>query len=161
MKTLITFYSRTGKTKNVAKEISKIIDTDIDEIKDKENRKGIVGWMHAGRDAYKEVLTDIEYKNNPKNYDLVIIGTPIWAAKMTPAIRTYLKKNKNNFKKIAFFATSGSNDGIKTFSEMESLSKKPITTLILTNKNFKGKVIKVWEIKKIKEFCEKIKNGKK
>jgi flavodoxin len=155
MKTLISYYSRSGKTEEVAKEISKNLNADLDKIIDKKKRKGIFGWLSAGRDAMKENITEIEYKKNPKDYDLVIVGTPTWASTITPAIRTYLTKNK--FKKIAFFATASEIDGTETFKKMEALSKKPIAILEMEKKDFKKGEIKIWEIKKIKEFCEKIK----
>jgi flavodoxin len=51
MKALIVYYSRTGRTKKIAKEIQLGIKAEIEEIKDSKNRKGILGWLSAGRDA--------------------------------------------------------------------------------------------------------------
>ena len=45
-----------------------------------ENRAGIIGYLFAGRDAVRKKLTKLKpLKFNPTDYDLVIIGTPIWA----------------------------------------------------------------------------------
>lgn len=157
-KILVAYYSRSGKTEDVAKEIAQTLGADLDKVIDKKNRKGIFGFLRAGRDALKENLTEIEHKKNPKDYNLVIVGTPVWASSTTPAIRTYLKKHK--FKKIAFFTTSGSGEINKAVYEMEKLSKKPIAVLSMLKKDFHSnhtKSVNVWEIKKIKEFCEKIK----
>lgn len=158
MKILIAFYTRGGKARETAKEISKFLKSDLDEIVDKKNRKGIIGWIYAGRDAFKKNLTEIEHKKNPKDYDLVIIGTPVWASTITPAVRTYLTKHK--FKKVAFFTTSGSGNIKEAISEMEKLSKKPVAVLSMVKKNFDGETIKIWDVKKIREFCDKIKNEK-
>jgi len=134
MKALIVYYSRTGNTEKIAKEISGNLKVDIDEIIDMTNRKGIIGWLRGGRDAMKNILTEIKNKKNPLRYDLVIIGTPIWAGTLCPAVRTYLSKNK--FKKIAFFCTFGGNPG-KSFEEMEKLSKKPVAKLGIKDTDIK------------------------
>ena len=94
MKTLVAFYSRTGNTKKVGHEISKHTKADIDEIIDKKDRSGIIGWLGGGRDTFFKKKTDIDFKKRPEEYDLVIIGTPIWVATATPAVKRYLKDNK-------------------------------------------------------------------
>jgi flavodoxin len=127
MKNLIVFYSRTGTTKKMAEKMAKILKADIDEIVDRKNRKGIIRWLLAGRDAMKKKTTEITFKKDPSKYSLVILGTPTWAGLPSPAIRTYLTKNK--FKKLAFFCTMGGKNHSKVFIEMESISKKPIATL--------------------------------
>jgi hypothetical protein len=40
---------------------------------------------------------------SPAEYDLIVVGTPNWASRITPAIRTYLKKNSLAGKKVAAF----------------------------------------------------------
>ena len=156
MKTLVVFYSRTGNTKKVAEEIAKILNADIEEIIDKKDRKGIVGWLKSGRDATFKKSAEIEFVKNPIDYDLVIIGTPIWAFTMTPAIRTYLSENK--FKKVAFFSTSGGSEGKKIFNEMEKISREPVATLSLLTKNWPAELnlVKEENFGKIKEFCKKL-----
>lgn len=156
MKTLVVFYSRTGNTKKVAEEIAKILNADIEEIIDKKDRKGIVGWLKSGRDATFKKSAEIEFVKNPIDYDLVIIGTPIWAFTMTPAIRTYLSENK--FKKVAFFSTSGGSEGEKIFNEMEKISREPVATLSLLTKNWPAELNleKEENSEKIKEFCKKL-----
>lgn len=140
----------------VAKEISSILNTDIDEITDKRNREGVLGWMWGGHDSAFKKNTEIEFKNNPFMYELVVIGTPIWAFTITPAIRTYLSNNK--FKKVAFFCTSAGSGIKRTLKEMEKLTGKPIAVLSLKSK--------AWSVKldlekdnnhnRIKEFCKKL-----
>jgi hypothetical protein len=74
----------------------------MEEIIDQKNRSGPIGWLTAGKDARKGSETLIApIKKNPANYDLIVIGTPNWASRITPAIRTYLKKNSFTGKKVA------------------------------------------------------------
>ena len=135
MKALIVYYSRTGTTKKVAEELADRLKADKEEIIDKKNRKGPIGYMIAGKDAMRKKLTKInELKKNPENYDLLVIGTPIWAFTMVPAIRTFLMKIKYYNKKIALFYTAGSSGMEKTLTHMNELlpGSKLTATLSLT-----------------------------
>ena len=106
MKALVAFYSRTGNTKKVAEDISKVLKCDIEEIFDTKNRQGAIGWIFAGGDSTMKKLTKLKpVKRNPAKYDIVIIGTPVWAFTMSAPIRTYISENRNKFKKIALFCT--------------------------------------------------------
>jgi len=131
MKTLIVYYSRTGTTKKLADDLARELNADKEEIIDLRNRKGIFGYLTAGRDALRRKYTEIAgEKFNPSDYDLVLIGTPIWAGKITPAVRTYMRCHKDKFGNVACFCTMGGSHPGTTFQEFEkSLEKKPVATL--------------------------------
>ncbi len=121
MKTLVIYYSRTGNTRLVAQEIVTTLRTDIEELSEYTNRLGLIGWLKSGRDAFMKRKTRLKpLKKNPGEYDLLIIGTPIWAGNMSPAIRTYISDNNLSDKKIALFCTADGNNGkgIKSIKEM-------------------------------------------
>lgn len=113
--------------RKVATTISQVLKCDTEELIDKRKRTGFFGYMRAGFDATFRRLTTIEEpKKNPNSYELIMIGTPIWSSKMTPAIRTYLTKNKDQLNKVAFFCSAGSGSNGNTFAEMQSIcGKKP------------------------------------
>lgn len=152
---LIAYYTRDGHTKAVAQEIAKSLGADIEEIVDRKSRKGIVGWLLGGRDATRKKETEIEPpKRDPAAYGLVVVGTPIWAWNMAPAVRTYLSQNKGKIKQTAFFCTEGGSGGEKTFGYMEELSGlKPRAVLELNAKELAGPTKEV----KISEFVSKLK----
>lgn len=139
MKILIVYYSRIGTTAKIAKELSRELKCDIEEIHDQKNRKGILGWFIAGRDGMSKRTTPIgRTVKNPSDYDLVIIGTPIWV-NTSPATRTYLKDNAKKLKKVAFFCTMGGQSGKKVFEEMEQITgKKPIAVMDLRERDVKS-----------------------
>ena len=125
MKTLVIYYSRTGITKKIGQAIASKIQADTEEIIDLKNRKGPWQYLKAGRDAMKRIPAEISVtKNNPDYYDLVVIGTPVWAGNMACAIRTYIGQNKDKIKKLALFCTMGGSGDLHTYTEMESLSGK-------------------------------------
>lgn len=108
IKMLVVFYSQTGSTREVAESISKSFNCDIEEIKEKEHRKGIFKNIIEIKDAILGNEVDIcDCERDPSEYDVVIIGTPVWASHITPAIRTYISKNKDKIKCTAFFNTHG------------------------------------------------------
>jgi flavodoxin len=124
-KVLVVFFSLTGNTERVGKDIAGHFGADVEKIIDKKNRKGFFGFIGGGRDAAFKKLTEIEpIKTDPSRYDLIVIGTPIWAGTMTPAIRTYITQNKDKFKEVAFFTTAGGTPPEKTISAMENLCGK-------------------------------------
>ena len=149
-KVLVVFYSRSGKTKKVAESVSAELKCGMEEINDTINRKGIFGYIKAGREASRSKSTVIkQIKNNPAQYDLVIIGTPIWASNMSSAIRTYIDQNKNKFKSVAFFTTMMGGGDKKAFSKMEELcGKKPVNIMSLKS----GDISKGTYLEKVKAF---------
>lgn len=138
MRVLVVYYSRTGNTKKVAEVISKTLKADLDEVVDLKNRRWLAGWIGGGRAAATKKLTEIKFKKDPSKYDLVVIGTPVWAGNMVPAVRTYLTKHK--LRKVAFFATFGGRED-KTFEEMEKISSKPVAVYGVKGKKEKERDI--------------------
>ena len=154
MKILITYYSRTNITKKVAEKIQKNLDCDIEEIIDLKNRSGLLGWIKSLLDGIKQRPTNIkQLKKSPSDYDLVIIGTPIWADTMTSAVLTYLQENKEKFKDVSYFCTCRSSGYDETFGKMEEITgKKGVGTLALTKKDLDTSFDS-----KIRSYTEKIK----
>ena len=152
MKTLVVYYSRNGHTKKIGTKIIKKINADTDEVIDLVDRhRKIVGWLISGRDAALRKTTKIKYKKDPSEYDLVIIGTPIWSWTLTPAIRTYLMENK--FKKVVFFCTSGGQKG-NVFRAMKKLSKEPLAVFEIMDREVKKDQFQ----KQVDELCKTLKN---
>ena len=158
MKTLLVYYSRTGVTKKLADFIVGKFIAETEEIKDTANRAGVTGYLSAGRDAMQRRLTKLEaVKNNPADFDLVIIGTPIWSWSISAPIRTYLTEYKDRIKQAAFFCTMGSSGDAKVFKEMEEIiGKAPVAVVSLTTKE-----VVTGQMQKAEKFCEKIMNNKK
>ena len=131
MNILVVFYSRTGMTRKVGETIARHLKADKEEIYDTNNRKGFFGYLSAGMDAFLKRETEIfNYSKDPANYDLVIIGTPIWSLGISPAIRTYVMRNKSKFKKVAFFCSHSGSPGKQAFDDLEHLcGKEPIAVL--------------------------------
>ncbi len=156
MKSLTIFYSRTGTTKIISEEIKNKLgrDAKIEEIIDTVDRSGIKGFLMSGRDAMKRNLTVLKKGEfNSDDFDLVIIGTPIWGWNISVPVRTYITENKEKFRKVAFFCTMGGSGDQKAFLEMEKIiGKKPVSTLALRTEE----VVKNKFSQKLEEFILEI-----
>lgn len=125
MKTLIVYYSRTQVTKKIAELIQKELKCDIEEITDDGKYNGKLGYIKGGMNASMGRTSDINpVSKNPSDYDLVIIGTPVWASNMATPIYTYLLENKNEIKKIASFCTCISGGYEKTLEKIGEVSNQ-------------------------------------
>lgn len=122
MKTLVVYYSRTGQTKFVAEKIATKLKADLEEIVDLKNKKGWLGFLKAGYEATAKKETKIgDMRNTPSNYDLIVVGTPVWNSRPASAIRTYLKRNDLSEKKVAVFCTKDSEGLEKAIERTKSL----------------------------------------
>lgn len=138
VKALVVFYSRTGRTKIIAEAIARSLKAEIEEIREDKGRSGLVGLLKSGYEAMIGKLACIQpASKNPEEYDLVVVGSPVWAGRLSSPIRTYLTLYGDRIRKAAFFSTCSSGEG-RIFREMIDLSKKPIATLCIKNKEIKS-----------------------
>jgi flavodoxin len=154
MKTLIVYYSRTDTTKKVAERLAEKLGADLEAVIDRKKWGGIFVYFFGGRAAMREQPTDIgDNKYDPANYDLVVIGTPVWAGRVTPAIRTYLGKQAGRIKRAAFFTTQGGAKRQRVFDDLKDLvGAEPVTELWLRTRT----VTKGDPTPDLDAFCKKI-----
>jgi flavodoxin len=123
MKTAVIYYSFEGNCALVAKGIKDALNTDIFEIKtiDKKKRTGFAKYLWGGFQAITRKKPELEPLSVDINaYDLIILGTPVWAASPTPAILSFLSKTEIKGKKIALFCCHGGGKG-KIFDKFKAL----------------------------------------
>lgn len=154
MRALIIYFSRSGHTEKIGKELASKIDADIEQIKDKKKRSGIIGWIKSGRDSIKKRTTSIQkLEHKPQKYDIVIVGTPVWASDVPPATRTLLKKYHRKVDNVAFYSTSKTGETEQLYSTMaKTVDIEPISTLSITEKEMKKDNYR----EKMDEFIEEL-----
>lgn len=126
MKTLVAYFSASGITASVAKEVASAANTDLYEIKptvrytsadlnwmDKKSRSSVEMSNPASRPEIVKDLPDLS------QYDTVIIGFPIWWYVAPTIINTFLESGDFSGKKIALFATSGGSGFGKTVQNLK------------------------------------------
>jgi flavodoxin/membrane protease YdiL (CAAX protease family) len=153
MKVLVVHYSRTGNTEKVAAELAKALGADTETIVDQKNRKGPIGWLTAGKDSSQKIPAHIdEPKYDPSAYEMVVIGTPVWAWTVSAPVLAYLNKFSGKFPEVAFFLTYDGNME-KTFEDMTAAAKRqPKATLAVHAKELK----RGEHSEKVKEFVAKL-----
>jgi len=121
-KILIVYYSRTGMTKKIAESLGGRLGADLEEIISVKNRSGVLGYLLSGKEAARKEAAQIQPAfRNAADYDLVIIGTPVWGWNISSPMRAYLQQNIGKLRKLALFCTMGGSGDKQSFEEMEKI----------------------------------------
>lgn len=105
-KNLVVYYSFEGSTKLMAKTIAQALDADVLECKPLKDisSKGFMKYLWGGRQVIFKTQPKLDvFRENPNDYDVIIMGTPVWAFNYTPPIRSFLSQVKLKNKKIGLF----------------------------------------------------------
>src|SRR5262245_61498729 len=105
-RTLIVYYSRTGTTRDMARAIRDELGCDIDRIADRKRRRGLIGWLRSSMDSAFAGHAVLQTMSTlASDYDLVIVGTPVWNASVATPVRAYLEANGDRIRRVAFFCS--------------------------------------------------------
>ena len=131
MNGLIVYFSRTGRTRRVAEAIQAATGFDLEEIEEEGGRGGPLGWLKSGMESTRRMLPKIRpLAHDPSEYDIVVIGTPIWASNMSSPVRAFVVEHRDNISRIALFCTGDGDEPEKVFAPLsELLGKEPLATL--------------------------------
>ncbi|WP_372524859.1 flavodoxin family protein [Piscinibacter sp.] len=136
MKALVVYFSRSGHTRQLAKEIAARCGADLEAIREARSREGVWGYCRSLWDALKRGTPPINAAfHKPAGYELVIIGTPVWNFGLAPPVRSYAQQHAKQFKQVAFFCTEGGSGDQRAFDELSRIcGKQPVATFALTEK---------------------------
>lgn len=125
-KKLVAYFSASGVTANVAKDLAKAADADLYEIRpavpytkadlnwmDKQSRSSVEMRDHSSRPALADTDAGIA------DYDTVFVGFPIWWYIAPTIINSFLESYDFSGKKIVLFATSGGSDFGKAVESLQ------------------------------------------
>lgn len=114
MKTLVAYFSATGTTEAVAKNLAEVTGATLYEIKpevrytaadlnwrDKSSRSSVEMQDSSSRPA---IIKDLE---DADSYDRIYIGFPVWWYTAPTIINTFIETYGFKGKTVIFFATSG------------------------------------------------------
>lgn len=130
---LVVHFSRTGNTTTVAERLERAFDGEIEPLVDRTDRRGLVGWVRSGLEALLHHPAEIvQPACDPADYDLVVIGSPVWASSLSSPVRAYLDHDRWRFNRVAFFVTCGGSGARKALQQMEEASgMRPVATLVV------------------------------
>jgi flavodoxin len=122
MKTLIVYYSLDGNCHYVSQTIATKIKADLLRLKLKKeiDNASPMKFFWGGKQVFMKEKPELEnFSLDLNNYDLIIIGTPVWAWNYAPAISSFLHKIELKNKKIALFCCHGGQPG-KTLDNLQT-----------------------------------------
>lgn len=133
-KILVVYFSWTGHTREVAEAIAAGLGADLEAIREVNRRSG---WLAFLRSAYEvlrgKLVAIVEPQKDPAAYDLVVLGTPVWAGRMSSPLLAYVTRERSRLARIAVFCTEGSASGEQAIRQVgEVCGKDPAVTLIVT-----------------------------
>jgi flavodoxin len=126
MKSLVVYYSLTGKTKLVSQAIAEALNATLLEIKETKPRKlGPFVYLFGGFAA----VMNRGSKINPidvdlKQYERIFIGSPNWASRPAPAINSFIYQTNFEGRSTMPFFTMGGNDAEKALVNMTAKIEK-------------------------------------
>jgi flavodoxin len=133
-KILVVYYSRSGTTRKVAQSLATALQCDSEEIVDARSRNGMLGYLRSVIEARRRVPARIALSiKDPSTYDLIVVGTPVWAWSLSSPVRAYMIANSARFPALAFFCTLGGAGSDSAFAQMQDLAgKSPVACLSVT-----------------------------
>lgn len=136
MKTLVVYFSNSGNTRSVAEALGARLKADIEGVHERKPRpllrmpqegekprgSAVMKAAMGGMFGFSSRIEDAQH--DPAAYDLVIVGTPLWAGGLTPAVRSYLKKYRKHIRQVAFFCTGESPEKGRALRQMEKVTRR-------------------------------------
>lgn len=124
-KILVSYFSASGITKEVASKLASLVNGDLFEIEPvNKYTSEDLDWTNGQSRSSIEMKNGIkpEIKNKVSNlseYDKVYLGFPIWWYKEPTIINKFLEENDMSDKKIYVFVTSGSSSIDSTYKSLK------------------------------------------
>lgn len=93
MKTCIAYFSKMGNTEIAAEYLAEKIGAKLIRLDDQTNYRGFIGFLKGGMNASKAKTAKFapSVYEEIVQYDRIILATPVWAGKTTPAINAILE----------------------------------------------------------------------
>lgn len=151
-KTLVAYFSASGITAKLAKNLAGAIGADLYEIQPKTPYTSAdLNWNNAQSRSSVE-MNDKSFRpavasrlENMSQYDRVFVGFPIWWYVAPTIINTFLEQYDLTRKKVIPFATSGSSVMGDTNKELENSCKgAELADGKRFNSNLKADELKAW-----------------
>lgn len=140
MKTLVTYFSHSGHTAALAHQIALRLGAAEEPILKRDPGGGALSFAGGILDAVLGRPAEVaDAEHDPADFDLVVLGTPVWAAGPTPWATGYIDRHRGALPRVALFCTSaGAGDG-RALSRLEArLGREAAARLSVTEKELKG-----------------------
>lgn len=92
---LLVYYSRSGNSRLVAETLQEQLSYPVEPIQSTQNREGFLGILTCVLDQLMDrddIIKPLE--KDPKDYNPIILVSPIWIGKLSSPARTFIKQAK-------------------------------------------------------------------
>ena len=162
MKTLVAYFSASGVTQKLAEALAKATGADLFAIvPEKPYTEADLKYMNPLARCNKEKLgrKDVPIAGSIENfdqYDVVLLGFPIWYAGAPNVINTFAKSYDWKGKRIGIFATSGGSGIGKTAAKLQPFVEGAEITDAQVNLPLDKDSLKAWAEKIIASSIENL-----
>lgn len=120
--TLIVYYTRSGFTRRVAERLARMLDADIEAIREKHGRTGVLGFARSLFDVARgRTPAILPCRFDPARYRAVVLGSPVWVGHVSSPVRSYIAAHPGALERAALFCTQGSSGADTALAEMSAL----------------------------------------
>ncbi|SAK93978.1 flavodoxin family protein [Caballeronia ptereochthonis] len=133
-KVLVVCFSRSGRTRALGATLAGRLSADFEAITEPADRSGMQGYVRSLADAIcgRSVRIDPP-EHDVARYDVVVIGTPVWAGTVSAPVRAWLAANRRRLPHVAFFCTQHARGAATAFADMTKLAgKQPVARCAIT-----------------------------
>jgi flavodoxin len=125
MKSLVVYYSMTGKTRLTAQAIAEALNATLVEIEERRPVPIPFVYLSGGFAA----ITNRGSKINPvdidlRQYERVFIGSPIWASRPTPAVNSFVYQTNFEGRSVIPFFTMGGDTSANALANITAKIEK-------------------------------------
>ena len=136
---LVVFYSRSETTAAVARRLADALDADCARLQEADDRRraGAVGFLRCLADVIGNRAANLRpTARSPSAYDVVVLGTPVWAGRASTPVSTWLARHAHELRATAFFCTMGARGELTAFGQMRALARQqPIATCAISGRD--------------------------
>ena len=119
MKTLVVYYSLSGRTELVARALSGELKTDLVKVEEPKKHSLIYYYVVGSFAALKGKLCEIKPVDfSLSGYERIFIGSPVWGSSPVPAINAFIAKADLAGKTVTPFVTMGGKNGEGAIKKM-------------------------------------------
>lgn len=132
---LVVYFSRSGTTARLASMLAGMLHADLEAIREsgadqdaerRGARQGARGYLRSLIEAVRQRPAAIEPPvHDPAAYDVVIVGSPVWARSVSSPVRAWLVAHRASLKHVAFFCSLGGSGAANALEQMRVLAGKP------------------------------------
>jgi menaquinone-dependent protoporphyrinogen IX oxidase len=136
-KVLVVYYSRTRRTERLAHAICNSLEIrglrcDLESLREPIGRHGLFGYLRSVIDAaLARTCPILPLTHELENYDVVIVGSPVWNGSMSTPVRSFLSANAGRFKNLALFLTYKTPREEEVFAQIEALAARPAVAQLM------------------------------